>query len=130
MTTAPLLFFAAGGMFSGIMAGRLAPRLWLTATLVSAITALAAAVMVLAGGADWEWRSGFLLGGELLHFRITHSLTGLTVHERVWIHFRTSGTFGIANGKDSGQRPRAGREQARRATEAAAALAIARALRA
>jgi hydrogenase-4 component B len=57
-------------MVLSILVGRVAERFWLTATLVGATAALVAAVRVLAGGADWEWRSGFLLGGEPLHLRL------------------------------------------------------------
>jgi hydrogenase-4 component B len=70
MTAGPLLLAAAGGMLLGILAGRSAERLWLAVTLAGAMAALAAAVTVLAGGADWEWRSGFLIGGESLHLRL------------------------------------------------------------
>jgi len=70
MIVAPLLFIAAGGVCSAILAARRAPRVWLTVMLVGTLAALAAAVMVLAGGDDWEWRSGFLAGGEPLHFRL------------------------------------------------------------
>jgi hydrogenase-4 component B len=70
MTSAPLLFVGAAGMFLSILVGRAAERLWLTTVLVGTIAALVAAVTVLAGGADWEWRSGFLLGGEPLHLRL------------------------------------------------------------
>jgi hydrogenase-4 component B len=47
-----------------------AERLWLATTLVVVVAVLLAAVTVLAGGADWEWRSGFLVGGEPVHLRI------------------------------------------------------------
>jgi len=53
----------------GILLGRAMPRLWLAATLAGVIAALAAAVAVLTGG-DWEWRNGFLVGGEPLHLRL------------------------------------------------------------
>ena len=70
MSAAPLLLVAAGGMLVSILVGRAAERFWLTATLVGATAALVAAGRVLAGGAEWEWRSGFLLGGEALHLRL------------------------------------------------------------
>ena len=68
--TAVLLLVAAGGIFAGILTGRASARFWLGATLVSVTAALAAAVRVLVGGNDWEWRSALLLGGEPLHFRL------------------------------------------------------------
>jgi hydrogenase-4 component B len=70
MTAAPLLLVAAGGMFLAILAGRVAPRFWLTATLVSSAASVGAAGMVLAGGNEWEWRGAFLLGGEMPHVRL------------------------------------------------------------
>src|SRR5450755_2893452 len=70
MNMAALFVVAAAGMFLGILAGRVAPRLWLAATLVGVTAALVAAVSVLTNGAGWEWRSGFLVGGEPLHLRL------------------------------------------------------------
>ena len=70
MNIAALFFAAAAGMFLAILAGRVAPRLWLAATLVGVTAAMVAAVSVLTGGADWEWRSSFLLGGEPLYLRL------------------------------------------------------------
>ena len=37
---------------------------------LGAIAGLSAALTVLLGGADWEWRSGFSLGGEPIHLRL------------------------------------------------------------
>ncbi len=65
-----MLFVAATGMFLGILFGRAMPRLWLATTLVGVIPALVAAVAVLAGGNEWEWRGGFSIGGEPLHLRL------------------------------------------------------------
>lgn len=70
MTAAPLLLVAAAGMSLAILVGRVTERLWLTAMLLSMIAALVAAVRVLSGGTEWEWRSGFLLGGAPLHLRL------------------------------------------------------------
>jgi hydrogenase-4 component B len=70
VTVVPLPFVAVCGMFVSILIGRATERLWLAATLVSASATLVAAISVLAGGADWEWRGGFLVGGEPLHLRI------------------------------------------------------------
>ena len=64
------LLVAAAAMFMSLLVGRTAPRVWLAATLVGVTAALWAAVTVLTGGADWEWRSTFLLGGEPLHLRL------------------------------------------------------------
>jgi hydrogenase-4 component B len=70
MNTGPMLLVAAAGMSSGILFGRAMPRLWLAATLAGALSALVAAVAVLAGGDAWEWRGGFSIGGEPLHLRL------------------------------------------------------------
>ena len=69
MNTSLELVVAAAGMLLGIMAGRTAARIWLITTLVGVIAAAAAALSVL-NGADWEWRSGFKVGGEMLHLRL------------------------------------------------------------
>lgn len=70
MTTGDLLCVAFLSMVAGAIAGRPARRLWLGSTLIGSVAALAAAVGVLAGGEPWEWRSGFLVGGESLHMRL------------------------------------------------------------
>ncbi len=57
-------------MVASLLVGRAAPRVWLATTLAGVTAALLAAVIVLTGGADWEWRSSFLLGGEPLHLRL------------------------------------------------------------
>ena len=70
MTTGPLLLAAVVGMLAGILAGWIAPRFWLGATVVGLAAGLAAALTVLTGGADWDWRSDFPLSGEILHLRL------------------------------------------------------------
>ena len=70
MTIGFMLLIAAAEMLSGILFGRAMPRLWLTVTLTGAVAALASAVDILAGRGEWEWRSGFPVGGELLHLRL------------------------------------------------------------
>jgi hydrogenase-4 component B len=45
-------------------------RLWLGLTVIGAVAGLSAAIMVLRGVADWEWRSAFALGGEAIHLRL------------------------------------------------------------
>jgi hydrogenase-4 component B len=52
------------------VAGRVAARLWLAATLVACAAALAAAFSVLAGGADLDWRGSLRVGGEALHLHL------------------------------------------------------------
>jgi hydrogenase-4 component B len=70
MNIAALFLAAAAGMFLAMLAGRVAPRCWLAATLLSVITTLVAAITVLIDGSGWEWRSHFLVGGEPLHLRL------------------------------------------------------------
>jgi len=74
MNASAMLLVAGFGLALGLVAGRVAARLWLAATLVGCAAALAAAVSVLAGGAPFEWRSAARIGGEPLHF----SLDGLS----------------------------------------------------
>jgi len=76
MTPGPLLLVATLGLAAGIVLGPRQPRLWLALTLVSTLSCLAAALLVLGGGADWEWRSVFRIGGEALHWRLD-GLAGL-----------------------------------------------------
>ncbi len=70
MTAGALLFLAATGLVGGMVSGPRFARLWLTLTLVGVVAGLGAALLVLGNGADWQWRSGFLVGGETLHFRL------------------------------------------------------------
>ena len=65
-----LLALAFAALAAGIVAGLKCPRRWLVATLIGTVSALAAALGVLSGAADFEWRSAFLLGGERLHLRL------------------------------------------------------------
>ena len=69
MTGLPLLlvFLALG---AAVVVGADLPRTWLVLTLTGTVAALSAAVWVLLGGSAWEWRSGFLLGGETAHLRL------------------------------------------------------------
>jgi len=70
MTSGFLLLIAAMGMLVGILGGRFSPRLWLWATLIGGFAALFAAVQVLAGGPEWNWRSDLIVCGEPLHLRL------------------------------------------------------------
>ncbi|MEI7908286.1 MAG: proton-conducting transporter membrane subunit [Verrucomicrobiota bacterium] len=70
MQTGLLLLVAAVAMLTAIGTGWRRPRVWLIANLAGAGAVLVAAVAVLAGGADWVWRSGFAVGGERLLFRL------------------------------------------------------------
>lgn len=70
MTTAVLLVLAFVALAAGIATGARHPRSWLVLTLTGSAAALGAALSVMAGPPDWEWRSGFLIGGEALHLRL------------------------------------------------------------
>jgi len=70
MIPGPLLLVAAIGTLVALASAWRAPRLWLAATLTSAVAVLAAAISVLAGGGTWEWQPEFLIGGERLHLRL------------------------------------------------------------
>jgi len=70
MTTGWFMASAAVGFSAGVAFACKTPRLWLATTLLSASAALIASISVLAGGADWEWRSEFLVAGEPLHLRV------------------------------------------------------------
>jgi hydrogenase-4 component B len=70
VTAGPPLLLAALCLASGGVFGRRHPRLWLALTLGAMAAALAAAMLVGAGAADWEWRSSFAPGGEPVHVRL------------------------------------------------------------
>jgi hydrogenase-4 component B len=70
MTTPALLAIAGTALVSGILLAAWHPRVWLALCVAGSGAALAAALSVLLGARDWEWRSGFALGGEPLHLRL------------------------------------------------------------
>ncbi len=70
MTAGWLLAGALLGILAGMLVAIKAPRVWAGATCLAAVAALAAAVLVLAGGVTWDWRPGFILCGEPLHLRL------------------------------------------------------------
>ncbi len=70
MTPGLLLATSACGILLSLTGAFRAPRWWLATSLVSTLTALAAAAWVLATGGAWEWRSAFLIGGEGVHLRL------------------------------------------------------------
>ncbi len=67
MITGFLLAAAAGSTLAGIPCGASWPRVWLAATLFGVSAGAAAAISVLGGAVDWDWRGGFAVGGEPLH---------------------------------------------------------------
>jgi hydrogenase-4 component B len=70
MSVGPLLLAAGTALLIAIVGGRRLPRLWLAANAAGALAGLGAAVGVLAGGAEWDWRSAVILGGERVHLRL------------------------------------------------------------
>jgi hydrogenase-4 component B len=70
MTPGALLLIAAGCLVAGIALGPRFSRTWLGLTVAGTAAALCSALLVLLGRLNWEWRSGFLLGGEPLHLRL------------------------------------------------------------
>ncbi|MBE2214727.1 MAG: NADH-quinone oxidoreductase subunit H [Opitutaceae bacterium] len=70
MIVGPCIALAALGLAGGIVGGRRWPRVWLALTLMAATGGLGAALVLLAGGADWVWRSALPVGGEVIHLRL------------------------------------------------------------
>ena len=70
MSPGPLLFVAGLGLLFALLSARSAPRLWLASTVAGMTAATAAAVLVLATGAAWDWHSAFRIGSETLHLRL------------------------------------------------------------
>ena len=70
MTPGPLLLVAFVSLATGVVVGGRLSRIWLALTVTGTVAGLSAALMVLFGKGDWEWRSGFLLGGEPMHLRL------------------------------------------------------------
>jgi hydrogenase-4 component B len=64
------LLMAFAALVAAIGFGPRYSRTWLVLTLAGTAAGLGAALTVLLGGTDWEWRGGFLLGGEALHLRL------------------------------------------------------------
>jgi hydrogenase-4 component B len=58
------------GLAAGIAFGPRFPRFWLASTLAGSCAAFGAAFLVLVNGVEWQWRSEFPVGGEVLHFRL------------------------------------------------------------
>jgi hydrogenase-4 component B len=64
------LLCAFVALVTGIVVGARMSRLYLVLTLAGTAAGLGAALMVLLGAPDWEWQSGFAVGGELIHLRL------------------------------------------------------------
>lgn len=70
MTLDWLILFAILVLVAAALSGAWLPRLWLALTLAGTAAFLGAALWTLGGGAEWDWRSDFALGGERLHLRL------------------------------------------------------------
>jgi hydrogenase-4 component B len=70
MSLGLLLLIAFLALVTSIVTGFRRPRIWLALTVSGAVVGMMAALRVLLGGDNWEWQSGFLLGGESLHLRL------------------------------------------------------------
>ena len=70
MTMDGLMVFAVLVLVAAALSGAWLPRWWLALTLAGTAALLGASFWILGGGAEWDWRSGFALGGERLHLRL------------------------------------------------------------
>ena len=70
MMPAPLLLLAFMALATGVATGAKLPRTWLALMMAGTLAAMGAALSVLFGTVDWEWRSGIMGGGEPLHLRL------------------------------------------------------------
>ena len=70
MTMGQLMALAILVLVAAALSGPRLPRVWLALTLAGTAALLGAALWTLGGGAGWDWRSGFALGGERLHLRL------------------------------------------------------------
>jgi len=70
MTPGPFLLLAAVCLTAGIATGPRRPRLWTGLSVAGTAAGLGAALLGLLGAPEWEWWSGFPVGGEELHLRL------------------------------------------------------------
>ncbi|HNX05044.1 MAG TPA: NADH-quinone oxidoreductase subunit H, partial [Opitutales bacterium] len=70
MNAGVFLFIAFAALAAGILTSRRLRRVWLALTLAGAAAGLSAALSVVLSGNEYEWRSGFPVGGEALHLRV------------------------------------------------------------
>ncbi len=70
MNPGPFLLLALLALAAGGVGGLRFPRAWLGFSLIGALAGLAAALGVLLGAPDWEWRGVWRLGGDAIHLRL------------------------------------------------------------
>ncbi|MCC6354252.1 MAG: NADH-quinone oxidoreductase subunit H [Verrucomicrobiae bacterium] len=70
MSMGRLIVVAIVALVAAAMGGSRRPRWWLALNWVGTAALLGAAMWILGGGAEWEWRSAFAVGGERLHLRL------------------------------------------------------------
>ena len=70
MTNGALLAVAALAALVALATSGSTARLWLAVTLASALAAMTAALRVLAGSGEWQWRSAATVAGDTLHLRL------------------------------------------------------------
>lgn len=70
MNPGTLLLTSAASLVASIVAGNRYARAWLTLTLTGVFAGLSAALIVLLGTTDWEWRSTLMVGGQLVFLRL------------------------------------------------------------
>lgn len=70
MTPGVLMLISLLALSAAMLASARQPRWWLALNVVGAIAGLGAALRVLLGAADWDWRSAFGPGGEVIHLRL------------------------------------------------------------
>lgn len=70
MNTDFLLACAFGAIFISICTSQASPRWWIISVLAATTFTFLAAAAVLTGSPVWEWRSGWLVGGEHVFVRL------------------------------------------------------------
>jgi hydrogenase-4 component B len=65
-----LLGLAGLASLVALLAAVRSSRTWMLASTTASLFKLAAAALILATGAVWDWRSDFRLGGEVIHLRL------------------------------------------------------------
>ncbi|MHB1307944.1 MAG: proton-conducting transporter transmembrane domain-containing protein, partial [Limisphaerales bacterium] len=70
MTPGVLLALAGAALLLSFPTALRSPGGWLAAVLAGSLAAVGAAGWVLTTGLEWEWRSVYRVGGELIHLRL------------------------------------------------------------